>query len=88
MSGLAVPVAPPNIARLLASIGQYAYAESDEGVWVNLYIGGTADATVAGDVSGESNSGNGLPVVGRCQDNGGSGNACNIWIKFTNSSVV
>ena len=42
---------PPNIARLLASIGQYAYAESDEGVWVNLYIGGTADATVAGDVS-------------------------------------
>ncbi len=42
---------PPNIARLLASIGQYAYAESDEGVWVNLYIGGTADATVAEDVS-------------------------------------
>lgn len=42
---------PPNIARLLASIGQYAYCESDEGVWVNLYIGGTADATVAGDIS-------------------------------------
>ena len=42
---------PPNIARLLASIGQYIYAESDDAVWVNLYIGGTADATVAGDVS-------------------------------------
>ena len=42
---------PPNIARLLASIGQYIYAESDAGVWVNLYVGGTAEATVAGDVS-------------------------------------
>ncbi len=42
---------PPNIARLLGSIGQYIYAESDEDVWVNLYVGGTAEATVKGDVS-------------------------------------
>ena len=42
---------PPNIARLLASIGQYIYATSDDGVWVNLYVGGTAEATVAQNVS-------------------------------------
>ena len=42
---------PPNIARLLASVGQYIYAESDEGVWVNLYVGGTVEAAVAGGVS-------------------------------------
>lgn len=38
---------PPNIARLLASLGQYIYAESEETVWVNLYVGGTATATLA-----------------------------------------
>jgi DUF1680 family protein len=42
---------PPNIARLLASVGQYIYAESDESVWVNLYVSGTAEATVAENVS-------------------------------------
>ena len=42
---------PPNIARLLASVGQYIYAESDEGVWVNLYVSGTAEATVAENIS-------------------------------------
>ena len=42
---------PPNIARLLASVGQYIYAHSDEALWVNLYVGGTAEATLAGDLS-------------------------------------
>ena len=42
---------PPNIARLLASVGQYIYAESDEDVWINLYVSGTAEATVAENVS-------------------------------------
>ncbi|MDD9974966.1 MAG: glycoside hydrolase family 127 protein, partial [Candidatus Poribacteria bacterium] len=41
---------PPNIARLLASVGAYIYAQSDEGLWVNLYVGGTANATVTGKV--------------------------------------
>ncbi len=44
---------PPNIARLLASLGQYIYAQDDEGIWVNLYIGGTALATVAGNTGVE-----------------------------------
>lgn len=39
---------PPNVARTLASLGGYAYAVSDGAVWVNLYIQGTARATVQG----------------------------------------
>lgn len=38
---------PPNIARLIGSLGQYIYAQSEADLWVNLYVGGTADATVA-----------------------------------------
>ena len=34
---------PPNIARLLASLGGYAYASSDDSVWVNLYVQGGAE---------------------------------------------
>jgi DUF1680 family protein len=29
---------PPNISRFIASIGQYIYANSDDSVWVNLFI--------------------------------------------------
>lgn len=34
---------PPNIARLLASLPGYAYTTSDEGVWIQLYLGGEAE---------------------------------------------
>jgi uncharacterized protein len=30
---------PANIARLLASLGNYIYMRSDQGLWVNLFIG-------------------------------------------------
>lgn len=40
---------PPNIARTLAQIGGYAYASSADGIWVNLYIGGSAKCSVRGD---------------------------------------
>jgi DUF1680 family protein len=33
---------PPNLARLLASLGTYAYSASDRGLWVHLYLGGQA----------------------------------------------
>lgn len=33
---------PPNIARLLASIGEYCYTENDSTVFVHQFIGGTA----------------------------------------------
>jgi uncharacterized protein len=39
---------PPNVARTLASLGGYAYASSDEALWVNLYIQGSMRAKVAG----------------------------------------
>lgn len=39
---------PPNVCRTLAALGQYAYATSADGLWVNLYIEGSARATVAG----------------------------------------
>lgn len=33
---------PSNIARLVASLGDYVYAKEGNAVWVNLYIGSTA----------------------------------------------
>ncbi len=39
---------PPNICRTIASLGAYAYAFSDDGFWVNLYIQGTASARLQG----------------------------------------
>ena len=38
---------PSNIARLLASIGQYMYSEGAEG-WVHLYEAGTAELEIGG----------------------------------------
>lgn len=38
---------PPNIARLLGSLGQYIYAQTDKDLWINLYVGGNASATVS-----------------------------------------
>ncbi len=34
---------PPNLARLLASLGGYIYSQKDNEVFVHLYVGGTAD---------------------------------------------
>lgn len=34
---------PPNIARTLASIGQYLYSSDEKGIYVNLYVGSTFD---------------------------------------------
>lgn len=45
---------PPNVARTLARLGDYAYATSDDGLWVNLYIqGGVQTAFGAIDVRTE-----------------------------------
>lgn len=32
---------PPNLARLVSSIGSYAYTENDDTLFVHLYVGGT-----------------------------------------------
>lgn len=43
---------PPNILRLVASVGEYFYVTDDDGIRVNLYGAGTASARVAGqDIS-------------------------------------
>lgn len=39
---------PPNIARLIASVGGYFYSTGPEGVWVHLYADSTATLSVAG----------------------------------------
>jgi len=37
-----VACCPPNIARTLASLGEYIYAQSDNTLWVNLFVEGKA----------------------------------------------
>ena len=39
---------PSQICRFLPSIGNYIYGVSDEGLWVNLYMGNTASVKVGG----------------------------------------
>jgi len=38
-----VPCCPPNVVRLMAQLGSYIYAQSQDGVYVNLFVGSTAD---------------------------------------------
>ena len=33
---------PANIARLVTSVGNYIYGKSDDGIWVNLFVGSNA----------------------------------------------
>jgi hypothetical protein len=37
---------PANIARLVASLGNYIYAKSDNGIWVNLYVGSNTSLNI------------------------------------------
>ena len=39
---------PPNIARLIAGIGEYAYSQSERDAYVHLYIQGSAELDIAG----------------------------------------
>lgn len=39
---------PPNLSRLLASLGGYAYAVGDDRLYLNLYAGGTMETEIAG----------------------------------------
>src|SRR5438552_3346053 len=41
-----VPCCPTTAVRFFPSIGRYAYNQSPEGIWVNLYIGGQGTATL------------------------------------------
>lgn len=37
---------PPNVTRTLASLGSYAYAKSDDALYVNLFIGGEVETLI------------------------------------------
>jgi len=39
---------PPNIARMIASVGQYFYSAGDEAIWVHLYASGEAAIALGG----------------------------------------
>jgi len=39
---------PPNLARLLASLGRYIYSQAESTLYVHLYIGGTVELELAG----------------------------------------
>jgi len=41
---------PPNIARLITSLGHYAWSENDQCIFNHLYIGGTFDHQIAGGI--------------------------------------
>jgi len=42
------PCCPPNLARLLASLGQYVYSQTDTSIFVHLYVNGQATIRVRG----------------------------------------
>jgi hypothetical protein len=37
---------PANIARLIASLGNYIYAQNDQGIWINLFVGSSSSIPV------------------------------------------
>jgi len=39
---------PPNVARLLASVGQYIYSKDEDTIYVHLYVGSEADFEITG----------------------------------------
>lgn len=39
---------PSNIARLVASVGDYIYAKTKDGVWINLFVGSETTINLAG----------------------------------------
>lgn len=41
---------PSNIARLAASVGDYIYATSSTGLWINLFVGNQANITIGKQV--------------------------------------
>ncbi len=55
---------PPNLARLVSSIGAYAYTERENTLWIHLYTGGTVEKTV-GDRTVPVKISSGFPWDGR-----------------------
>ena len=45
---------PPNVARVLSSIGSYAYSEGEEALFLHLYLGGTVKSAKGYSLSCET----------------------------------
>jgi len=43
-----VPCCPPNVVRLMASLGSYIYAQSSDSVYVNLFVASNAKVSLPG----------------------------------------
>ncbi len=43
-----VPCCPPNVIRLMAQLGGYIYAQTDEGIYVNLFVDSKARVAIGG----------------------------------------
>jgi len=41
---------PPNVSRLLMSLGQYAWGQNENGIFAHTYLGGTAFFEIAGGI--------------------------------------
>lgn len=65
---------PPNVARLLASLGQYVYAKSGDVLYVNLYMGSEAGFTM-GDAAIRLTQRTNYPWDGRVEISVESGKA-------------
>ncbi len=55
---------PPNLARLIASLGRYIYAKNDKEIYVNLFVGSVLRTSV-GDVPVSINQQTGYPWDGK-----------------------
>ena len=55
---------PPNIARTLASLGEYAFFVTEEGFWVNFFLSGKFEFYVGGSLY-EAEARTGYPFDGR-----------------------
>lgn len=55
---------PPNVARILASLGQYVYSTSEQALYVHLYVGGQVRMEVGGQAVTLRQEGN-YPWQGR-----------------------
>ena len=47
---------PPNLARLLMSIGKYAWGESADTIYAHMFIGGAAEFNISGGITVECES--------------------------------
>jgi DUF1680 family protein len=58
------PCCPPNILRIIASIGQYIYSTSTKGIWIHQYISSKVSLIIDKDINVSINQKSEFPWVG------------------------